>query len=210
MKKTLIVLTGWARDKHSYQKLIQSARKGWKVLIPTYRELGLQKGVLEFEKNLLSFVKSQKSPVSLLGHSLGGALAIGFASKHQKHIKELFLVDSKGVTEGNLLKGVGDLLGENRKRTILEHMQHLKRILKRPIFHVKSGIMAHYADLEKEAMSIKAKTTLFWGEKDLLTPLSHGKKIKEYIQNSRLVVFENFSHDWILNFPERFWKEIES
>lgn len=206
----MIVLTGWARDKHSYQKLAKSASNGWQVLIPSYRKLGLQKGIPEFEKNLLALVVAQKPPIYLLGHSLGGALAIGFVSKHQKYIKELFLVDSKGVSEGSLLTTVRKLLLEYKKRSILEHISYFARVIKDPFVYIKSGLIAHYAHLEKEARKIKVKTTLFWGEKDLLTPLSNGEKIKAYISNSKLLVFKDLDHDWILHTPERFWKVIES
>ena len=211
MKRTLVVLTGWARDGHSYQKLIKSAANGWHVLIPRYRELGLQKGILEFEKNLLSLIKSQKPPVSLLGHSLGGALAIGFSSKYPDMVKELFLIDSKGVRHnGSLLDEILTLLEEYKKKTLLEHFRYFAGMLRNPIVYIKSGLIAHYADLEKEARLIRAKTTIFWGENDTVTPLAHGKKIKENIQNSRLIVFRDLGHDWILHTPEKFWKEIES
>ena len=95
MKRTLVVLTGWARDHHSYKKLIQSAPNDWQILVPSYNKLGLHKGIDTFGKNLSSFVKAQNSPVSILGHSLGGALAIHFVASYPGKIEKL--LDRKSV-----------------------------------------------------------------------------------------------------------------
>ena len=207
--KNLIVLSGFSRDGDSYGKLIKSAPSGWKVIVPSYKKLSLHKGVDFFEQSLLSYIKSfSSSKMYLLGHSLGGALAIGFAAKYRNAINNLFLVDSKGVSTASLWDDLLKFLSHNKKRTLSEHVKTTIRVLKRPLFHIQSGMIAHKASLAKELRNIKAKTILFWGEKDGLTPLADGKKMQKLIPNSNLIVFKNLGHDWILDDPQKFWEKI--
>jgi 2-hydroxy-6-oxonona-2,4-dienedioate hydrolase len=206
--KNIVVLSGFSREKDSYWKLIQSAPKGWNVVIPSYRELGLPRGINFFEKNLFSLIKKLgSSEIYLLGHSLGGALAIGFLYKYKSRVKNLFLIDSKGVSKASFIEDAVQLFVHGKK-TLSARIRNVIRITSRPFFHIQSGLIAHNASLERELTTIKAETILFWGEDDGLTPLEDGRKMQKLIPNSRLIVLEKLGHDWILDHPHKFWEKV--
>jgi len=207
--KNLILLPAFSKDKHSYGTFIKLASDKWNVIVPSYKKLRLHKGVNVFEQNLLSYIKSfGRSKIYLLGHSLGGALAIGFTANYPELIKRLFLADSKGIHNPSLYSDAFVFFFRNRKRSFLQRIKHILFLLKSPLFHFKSAMIAHKASLEQKLKEIQTETMIFWGENDVLTPLEHGKKMQKLIPNSKLIVFKNLGHDWILDDPQKFWDKI--
>lgn len=54
--------------------------------------------LVEFEEIVLDFLEQNKlQKVNLIGHSMGGALALYFAYYHPERVKHLYLIDSEGV-----------------------------------------------------------------------------------------------------------------
>lgn len=206
----LVILPGWTRDKRSYKKFIEAAPSNWKVFVPSYNELKPHKGIDYFKERLLNFLeRNQLSKINLLGHSLGGALAVSFAASYRDIVKRLFLVDVKGLHKSeSLFYDFCNVLRERRRRSIYNSLVALFRTLRHPIINVRLGLLAHYANVKKEATRIKVDTAIFWGERALIAPLSHGKTLRKLILNSKLFILKGVDHDWILNSPELFWSKV--
>lgn len=202
MSETLLLFGGWSRDKQSYQKLIGSAPKNWEIhFIPP-------------EDPIFSEILSNNlSEVTLVGHSLGGVLAIEFTQRYPDKVKKLFLVDSEGVPGHkaiflliwNLLRTHAQYGG----RKLFENLKALARVLKKPIFYIHQALFAHSADLKGQAKLLKVPTVIIWGEKDHLTPLWQGEKLHKWISGSKMVVLKDMDHDWIIHSPELFWKNFK-
>jgi len=212
---TLIIFGGWARSPKSYENLISSAPLGWKVLVVPHQELMPVSDASKLNKNILRFLeKHNLSRINLLGHSLGGSLALEFAYANHNNVKRLFLVDSEGIFGNETIFEVGrnffksHLLHTSKK--ILENIRSIARIVRKPVMHMSLAKHAHRIDLQTEAKSIKVPTTILWGEKDRLTPLWQAQRLHRLIKESRLVVLKNMDHDWILHFPEGFWNNLSS
>ena len=210
IKENLVVLGGWTRDRKSYKKLIDLAPLNWEIHVPSYKELKPYKGIEVFTKNLLKFLDLHDlSDISLMGHSLGGGLAIHFASIQYKKIKRLFLVDSKGIYDSeSIVKGFQNLLKEHSKRSFAYNVRDFLRTAENPVLNFRLAIVAHYLEARYEAKKIKTDTLILWGENDLMIPPANGKELKNLIKNSKLVVLKGMGHDWILDSPEHFWKSI--
>lgn len=210
-KENLVILSGWTRDEISYKELISSAPLGWKVFVPSYQELKPHKGLDVFHENFLAYLKKNNiDKFNLLGHSLGGGLALHFASKYHDRIKRLFLIDSKGVYESeSIISGVKNLIKEHLKRSLVDNVEDFLRVIENPILNFRLGLTAHYSDAVEQAKKIKIDTHIFWGEKDYMTPVAHGQKLKSLIKNSKLLVLKEMGHDWILSAPEHFWDKLD-
>lgn len=209
-KENLVVLAGWSRNEISYKDLINNAPLGWKVFVPSYKELAPYKGLDVFHENFLTYLrKNNIDTFNLLGHSLGGGLALHFAAKYPDKLKRLFLIDSKGVYESeSLASGIKNLIKEHLQRSLADNLGDFLRIIENPFLNFRLGLVAHYSDAVEQAKKVRINTHIFWGEKDYMTPVAHGKKLKSLIKNSKLIVLKGMGHDWILKDSLPFWKNI--
>lgn len=210
--KNLVLLWGWSRTEKSYQKLVDFAPENWKIYHISYPELMPSGRVEELRETLSSFLrKNNLNKVYLMGHSLGGALALEFAYHHPEHVIRLFLIDASGIVDGrSAFRALLNIIlrsGRRRERWSLA-VHDITRSFSHPLLHVKLGRHAHYRDLQKEAAKLKVPTLIFWGREDRIKPLSHGQKLHQLIPDSKLIIIEDEGHDWIIHSPELFWKHI--
>lgn len=211
-KKNLVILWGWGRNDWSFQGLINTAPSDWKIYPIQLTDL-LPKGKIEERMAAVGrFLKKHKlAKASFLGHSVGGALALEFAYHYPKKVERLFLIDSEGVHSPN--SSIQDATREFvkthlKEEGVLAFARYMVRLARKPILHIKLGFFSHHVDLQKEAAKIKTRTVIMWGEKDNTTPLWQGKVLHKLIPKSKMVIFKDKGHDWIIYNPELFWKNI--
>ncbi len=210
--KDLVIFWGWTRNEKSYQGLINSAPKDWKVYPVSYEYLMPHGNLRVFKQNFLEYLKQNNlEKFYLMGHSLGGALALEFAYYYPEKVKELFLIDSEGVYEPQpIFQIIKNVFRQHPKYKNLPHHRwtSFRRILRHPVLHTKLGYHAHNIDLQEEAKNLKVPTTIIWGEDDHLTPINQGQRLHQLISNSEFISLANEGHDWILYSPELFWQNI--
>lgn len=210
--KNLVLFWGWSHDAKDYHHLVDSAPKEWKIYNIPYPELLPSKKIGFLSDRVLKFLEDNNlDKVYLMGHSLGGALAIKFASQHPQKVEQLFLADSIGVyTKDSFIQTVKNVLTpcphSNEKAATGTHT--FLNFLKHPLMHLRLAIYAYYCDVQKEAEKITVPTKIFWGEKDRIVPLWKGKKLNSLIKDSKLTIFPDEGHDWILHTPKIFWDKI--
>lgn len=209
-KNNLVILGGWTRSRESYQKLIDIAPLNWDIYVPSYQYLMPYRGIDFFNKRFNEYLKKKElKNFYLLGHSLGGGLALHFASANGKNIKRLFLVDSKGIYDSeSIIKGFQNLIKEHAGRSFTDNLKDFLRTAENPIHNFRLALVAHYQEARKEAKKIKVETLILWGEKDFMISVSHGKQLQKLIKNSKLIVLKGMGHDWILTNPEYFWENV--
>lgn len=142
---------------------------------------------------------------SLIGHSLGGRIAIIYASKHQ-NVDKVVLLDAAGVkpkrTADYYLKvytyktmkafakipGIGKIATKKQKNAGSEDYQNASDCMKQVLTKVVNE------DLTYLFKDIKAPTLLIWGEEDEATPLSDGQLMEKEIPNAALISFPGAGH----------------
>lgn len=210
--KNLVLFWGWSTTEKSYNGLIKSAPKNWKVYHASYPKLIPSGRLDKLQENILKFLeRNHLSRTNILGHSLGGALALEFTRHHPNKVERLYLIDSEGVYDGKSLLNAlwnvtvhsGSISGNTK-----ENLRALFRVLRSPILHARLGHFAHHVDLQEEAKEIKVPTTIIWGKNDHIIPLWQGKRLHNLISHSKLIILENMGHNWILEHPELFWENI--
>ncbi len=214
MQKNLLLFWGWSSNDHSYRGLFKSAPADWNIYTMNFDDLMKAGWVDKLAESVLKFLEEKNvDKVSVAGHSLGGALALKFASACPERVNSLFLLDSAGVYGGetipSLIKNFFLSHSVNAKKKAKENFSAIWRVFSKPITNLKLARYAYYVDLQEEAKGIKVPTILIWGGKDHLIPLWQAETLHKLIKGSKLIVLPKMDHNWPLYAPELFWKHIK-
>lgn len=125
----------------------------------------------------------QLDSASLLGHSLGGSIALAFALDFPERVNRLVLIDSAGL---------GELSRTGRRRLSL--IMGIKRILgKEKVPRYAVGKWDEWLFLGR-LPTLRPPVMLVWGEKDPYLPVSQARLAHRLLPNSRLHIFPGCHH----------------
>ncbi len=209
--KNIIFISGIGRNSDSYKKLFLLTPENYKLHFLNSNFLmnnGPDSAILEIEKYIS---KNNLNDIVLAGHSLGGGLALLYASRFPQRISHLFLIDSIGIHEPKSL--FSDMIHFLHPRSVKETVMDMKAALaaiKHPALYYKLARYVRKVNLKKESMDIKVPTTIIWGGHDQLISVKHAEMFGSLIKNSRVVVLPTVSHDWPIYSPELFWENIKT
>lgn len=197
--KPLILLHGWGASLSTFNNVIEEFCEEFRVYavdLPGFGESDvlLPLNVYEVCDVLREFVLKLNiiNPI-ILGHSYGGRIAIIYASRYD--VSRLVLVSAAGVKQK---------LRFNKRFKI-----RVYKALKKCHIPIRMGskdylnadnvkrimlVNAVNTDLSSELRNIKCPTLLIYGDKDEVTPVELGNKIKSLITGSYLIVMEECDH----------------
>ncbi len=147
-----------------------------------------------------------KNKINLLGHSVGGQLAMHFTAQHPDRVEKLILVDSAGLRLVNwpaqLKRAVFWTLAQIGKRlTSSKRARHWLYALAREKDYLQASpvmrqtmvnLIGHNSRVD--ASQIVVPTLLIWGEMDRVTPLWIGRELLSLIAGSRLEIIKTARH----------------
>lgn len=176
-------------------------------------------------------------PFYLVGHSMGGAIALRYAAQNPQDVKALVLADVPAILHrfsyskhlvafglsrmvpglyldrnGSLDNLLGRLLGRVEKTRVpaeLVVQQPLlrQRILKGDPFKIAALALA-LEDFSRDIATVQAPTLLLWGDRDEIAPLRNGRVLAANMARARLDVLEGSGHTPMDDVPERFQVEV--
>lgn len=165
-------------------------------------------------KNFILNKLSSDNKVYIIGHSLGGRIALYLASLYPDIIDGIFIVSGAGlkkhkklkdqiiIKSAKLLKSFYKLLGLDIMKSRLYKAYYnkfassdyknaspmMKKVLKAVVKENLSSI----------AKKISVPTILIYGENDITTPVFFGKKYNKFIKDSKLYILPTYNHTNIL------------
>lgn len=154
----------------------------------------------------------ESEPVTLLGNSLGGWIALLYALKHPERVTQLVLESSGGLNRPLAVP----LVAYTREEAIpILRAVHgpsyqppewvIEALLQRahgsPMLRL-TELQEH--DVEPRLGSIDTPTTLIWGADDGVLPMSYAQALHQAIPGASLQVIEGAAHIPHLQQPERF------
>ncbi|MFP5245199.1 MAG: alpha/beta fold hydrolase, partial [Thermoanaerobaculia bacterium] len=154
---------------------------------------------------LARWLETFGEPVHLIGHSMGGLIAIRLAAERPDLVRSLILVNAAGMPFR--------LDPRPHIRTLPKPPYGgpgIARVLVPDFFRagpasiVVAGTRVVLGDLREMMRAIRVPALLVWGENDPLVPLNYGRAMQQEIGGSRLVVIPKAAHVAMWDAPEEF------
>ncbi|MEO8381202.1 MAG: alpha/beta fold hydrolase [Acidobacteriota bacterium] len=169
---------------------------GLPMLLPSFPEVA---------SLLARWLETFGEPVHLVGHSMGGQIAIRLAAERPDLVRSLTLVSAAGMPFH---------LDPRPHVRAVEKPPYggagIARVLIPDFFRAGpasvavAGVRVVRADLRELMHALRLPTLLVWGENDPLVPLLYGEAMLREIEGARLVVLPDAAHVPMWDTPEAF------
>ncbi|WP_415405826.1 alpha/beta fold hydrolase [Sulfurovum sp. CS9] len=239
---TLVFVHGFGGNKDTWDRLVKELDDKYHVIVidlPGHGESVSKKTlgytITDQAEWLHEFLKTKKvKDFYLLGHSMGGAIALRYAGNHINNVKTLILIDAMGMeqTKSDGVKLVEqsdknplyDVCTKERLETLLSYSMHkspyVPELIKDVLLQEKCARRdlekILYEDIYKDvcclndiAKNIHIPTLILWGEKDRMTHIDNATLFHDTIQGSHLVILKEIGHVPMLEDPERTADEVD-
>ncbi len=215
----ILFLPGWAVSVETYQESLQALCQRYQVIAPELpgfcksTSSGNLQDYDDYAKHIIAFLKRLKiKKAHLIGHSIGGAIAITIAASMPSLVSSLVAIDSTGIPLGSLPEVLLRRLPEMPAQMGSIKLKALSKMFQSStynnFFNTRNVIQSAWISLEKDLRpllpQVKCPSLVLWGEHDLFTPLKMGQEISQGIKGSRLIVLEGEYHEWSMFRPEKF------
>jgi len=151
------------------------------------------------------FLDALGSPrVTLVGNSLGGWIATRFAVEHPERVNQMYLLNSAGLRrEGAQSPSTPDRAAARR---LIKHvwghalpvpgfvLDAFVRNSQRPAYQGFIQVYDQQEDVEAALARVQVPTTIIWGERDQLLPITCAYDFHAGIAHSKLVLLPGVGH----------------
>jgi len=186
-------------------------------------------------QRLETFLKAKKvKNIHIVGHSMGGAIALRYLHNNPENVSSLILIDAMGMhrtkSDGDLLveesekNPLYDVCTKERFKTLVDYSMHktshipslFKEVMfeekceRKPLEKILYEGMFQDAELDDIAKNITVPTLIIWGEKDRIIHPNNGKLFHHTIKDSQMVILDEIGHIPLLEDPQRTADAIDS
>lgn len=223
----LMLVHGFPLDSSSWNEIIPLLENDFDIISPDLRGFGqsttkeAQYSISDMADDLAGLLDHLKvDKIVLVGHSMGGYVALAFAKKHPNRVSGLGLISSQAAgdpperKEGRYKtaadvaeKGVGVVVeAMTPKLSADARVQAFVRgvIEKQSKAGVIGGLkaMAEREDLTSILSSFQFRLVLIHGDADALIPIDRAKEIKTVMPSAKLVELKGAGHMPMLEFAK--------
>jgi pimeloyl-ACP methyl ester carboxylesterase len=214
----LLFIHGWGISTEPYQELLDLLAQRYFLIAPDLPGSADSKSTEPLEDYqsyaqclllLLDALNIEKAHV--IGHSLGGGIAIMMAALAPHRIQSLVLANSTISPTGSLVEVLLRRMVEisaqfSPAKLKLQLITIPQALLHNLLFNTHHFIHSLKLVLQKDLTTllslVQAPCLLLWSERDLTTPMAVAQKITERIQSTKLVTITEGFHEWFLLHPE--------
>lgn len=219
----IVVLHGLFGALSNFKDVLNHFKSNYRVVIPIlplYTLPVLNTNVKSLMKYIRGFIEFKGyDKVNLLGNSLGGHVALVYASLHPEKVQSLALTGSSGLYENSMgssypRKGNIDFVRERVQYTFYDPKTATDELVNECFAIVndrmktlkilslaKSAIRHNMAD---DLPKMKMPTCLIWGKQDNITPPEVGEEFHKLMSNSDLFFMDKCGHAPMMEKPEEF------
>ena len=219
----VVVLHGLFGALSNFKDVLDHFKSSYKVIIPImplYTLPVLNTNVKKLSEYIKDFIEYKGfDKVNLLGNSLGGHVALVYASKYPQKVDTLTLTGSSGLYENTMgqsypRKGNIDYVRERVQYTFYDPKTATDELVNECFAIVndrmktlkilslaKSAIRHNMAD---DLPNMEMPTCLIWGKQDNITPPEVGEEFNKLMPNSELFWMDKCGHAPMMEKPEEF------
>ncbi|MBD2105077.1 alpha/beta fold hydrolase [Leptolyngbya sp. FACHB-261] len=218
----ILFLHGWGVTAEPYRETLESLSQSYRVIapdLPGFGDSGSTHADLTYADYARLFTRFlnqlglERSHV--IGHSLGGGIAVTLAVSEPSRISSLVLTDSTGVPTDSFIQTLLWRILVEMPAQILTTGPKVQYFVDVPqaffqnlLFRAPNVAYALWLALETDLRpllgKITAPTLLVWGENDLTTPLKSGQQFYQNIPEVELAVVAGAYHELSLALAEKF------
>ncbi|MCA9349645.1 alpha/beta hydrolase [Candidatus Saccharibacteria bacterium] len=218
----ILLLHGWGSQGSSFDQwvlLLDQAK--YRYIIPDLPGFGDSErpqedwGIEDYAKHLTNFLqKLDSNPKIVLGHSMGGRIAIYLAANKMLKLHKLLLIGAHGFKDRSFSRKIKVVIAKLGKVSTSVMPVKVQEGLKRQYYqligstdYLNTGSMKQIflniinQDLSTQATMIDIPTLLIYGSNDDQTPVSYGKQYNELIKDSVLKVIGGSGHYAFIDKP---------
>lgn len=151
----------------------------------------------------------QLQQVTLIGHSMGGHVALRLAEQNPDRVANLVLACASGLLKGHPVRLALRLpqAGLKGRRTFLPRILLDSTRAGLPnLWRSSLGLLAD--DVQPRLSNVKARTLVIWGEQDVVIPSVIGRALAEGIPGARYVEIPGAGHVVMVDAPLAFNREV--
>ena len=209
--KSLVMIPGMMCDERIFSPQIDSLGDAIEL---TIADISRFSSVVDLASDVL---KKAPRKFSLLGHSMGGIVAMEMYSQEPNRIEKLILMDTnpnseleevkskrepqiKDVTEGRLLNVMRDEMKPNylakskNQSSVLNVCMDMALSLGPDVFINQSRALQTRADQQSNIQSINIPVLIICGSEDKLCTVERHEMMHNMISNSELKIINNAGH----------------
>ena len=219
MKPFIVLIPGMMCNRDVFYHQINALENVFNVIVKEFNEhRDIELGV----KDLASTLPNQ---FHLLGHSMGGIVAMEFVKQYSKRVLSLTLLNTNPYEEKESLKDrrnktlkeldALDLISLMKsdyisryfpddcrdKNKLIQQCVDMAYILDKKVFYNQSVALRDRKDQTSILENVDCKTLILCGERDQLCPVSYHSDMNKMIKSSDLIVLEGVGHMPIIECP---------
>jgi len=219
MKPSVVLIPGMMCNEDIFSHQINVLEKVFNVIVIEFNEhRDIELGV----KNLASNLPNK---FHLLGHSMGGIVAMELVKQHSKRVLSLALLNTNPYEEKEEVKDrrnktlkeldALDLITLMKsdyisryfpddcrdKNKLIQQCVDMAYILDKKVFYNQSVALRDRKDQTSILENVDCKTLIICGESDQLCPVSYHSDMNKMIKSSDLIVLEGVGHMPIIECP---------
>ncbi len=209
----LILIHGFGVSGYVWQRVLPYLAQEHQVFIvdlpgygrSTYRETRAPWRLREMAPLLAAWLQRMHlSSVHIMGHSMGGAIALHLAAQTPELVKSLILVDAAGMPFRSSFSALA-------VRSVHSFVQlknggyplPLVRDVLRPRVRLfwQGATQMTNSDFRAEIATLTMPTLIIWGEQDILVPISLGYELRDALPQAVFVSISDSGHRPMLAQP---------
>ena len=219
MKPFIVLMPGMMCSQDVFSHQINVLEHFFNVIVIEFNE---HRDIELVVKNLASNLPNQ---FHLLGHSMGGIVAMELIKQHSKRVLSLALLNTNPYEEKQELKDKRnktlkeldslDLISLMKsdyisryfpddcrdKNKLIQQCVDMAYILDKKVFYNQSVALRDRKDQTSILENVDCKTLIICGERDQLCPVSYHSDMNKMIKSSDLIVLEGVGHMPIIECP---------
>ncbi|WP_228550270.1 alpha/beta fold hydrolase [Salinibacillus xinjiangensis] len=239
----IFLIHGFASSTYTFRRLIPLLKKNFSIVAVDLPGFGKSEKSTSFTYSFQNYARLMiacidKFAISnpfIVGHSMGGQIALYMAAIAPEKIKKLILLCSSGYLRRSsrlliyssylpLFESV--ITNYIRRKNVKDYLRNVlynealindeliyeygKPLAEKGFYQALIRLLRHREGdlLSEDLKKINTPTLLIWGKEDRVVPLQIGKRLAKDLPNAQLITYEKTGHLITVEKPEHVFKHI--